>query len=133
MYSFKYRLASRPTARNDGSGGINHDIWAVYSEDGGDTTPVLGRHKTIVIPGDVLTTINEMPDSTGPERQAKNQAYKTALVDYKDYQPTPIPGWTEGQMTEFLDQNKVSVAQVDLADEYITVTLGQEYPVDFSL
>lgn len=132
-YTFKYRLASCPSARNDGSAGISHDIWAVYSEDGGDTSIVPGRHQTIVIPGDVLTAINAMPDSTSQEKQAKNQAYKDALVEYRNYQPVPIQGWTEAQMEEFLDQNKVSVTQADLANDYITVTLGQTYPVDFNL
>jgi len=131
-YTFRYQLMERPEARRDGSGGLAHQIQVYYSEDGEDMGTT-GRNKTIVIPGDEMSTILAMPDSTGPQRQAKNQAYKNALVTYRDYQPVAVSGWSIAEMTAYLDGNKLSSTNAEAANTYITETLGQSYPVPFNL
>jgi len=131
-YTFKYQLMQAPEARIDGSGGLAHQIHVYYEEDGVDMG-WLGRHKTIVIPGDVMQAILAMPHTTGPERQAKNQAYKDALVQYLNYQPVAVTGWSVAQLTAFLDGNKLSAEVAAGANDYITDTLGQSYPVPFNI
>ena len=131
-YTFKYQLMVKPEARRDGSGGLMHQIQVYYTEDGEDMGAT-GRNKTIVIPGDEMAAILAMPHSTGPERQAKNAAYKDALVTFLNYQPVAVSGWSIAEMTAYLDGNKLSVVNAADADDYITNTLGQSYPVSFNL
>jgi hypothetical protein len=50
-YDFRYVLLSAPEARTDGSGQVSHDIEAYSQPVGdGDWSPVLGHHKSIVVP-----------------------------------------------------------------------------------
>lgn len=134
MASFRYRLNSRPSAFSDGSGMIVHDIDAIYSEDGGTTwSTVPGRHKSILIPATEMEVVMDMPDATGPQKSAKNTAYKQSLVDNLNTQNTPITGWTVAQMQALVDANNAASLEADRADTFITVTLGQSYPVEFSI
>lgn len=134
MSQFKYRLNRAPSALNDGSGCISHDIDAIYSDDGGVTWLVVpGRHKTIMIPSADLKTVMDMPDGTGPQKTTKNAAYKQFLVDNLDTQNEPLVGWSIAQMQALVDANNAASLEATRANDYITVTLGLSYPVEFSL
>ena len=130
-YTFSYRLQSAPSARTDGSGDIDHDIWAMVSRDSGDKTPEL--HKTVSVPSSDVKTVMDMPDGTSQEKQAKNTAYKNLLKTYRDRIPMPISGWSDAQLLERVENNDFSSEQATRVNTYITVTLGQSYPVDFNL
>lgn len=130
MSNFRYQLNSAPSAYNDGSGCVGHDIQAQYS-DNGEWFVVPGRHKTILVPSAQLKVINDMPDGTSQQKQAKTSAYKQALVDNQETQNVPIVGWSTAQMQALVDANKAAETEADRANTYITVTLGQSYPVSF--
>ena len=132
-YTFRYQLNIRPEARRDGSGALMHQIEVHYSEDGIDMGVVGGHNKTIVIPGDEMQTILAMPHDTGPQRQAKNAAYKDSLVSNLNYQAVGVTGWSDAQMAAYLDGNKLSGEVAAGANDYITVTLGLTYPVPFNI
>jgi len=133
-YEFKYRLQSAPAGRLDGSGCLDHDIFAVSQPVGdGGFVPVPGRHKTISVPASEITVVMDMPDATGPERQAKNAAYKDALASNLNTQPVALSGWTAAQLEEVMDANDLAAYEAGRVNEYITVTLGLTYPVDFSI
>ena len=132
-YTFRYRLQSAPEARADGSGCIMHDIFALASSDGENWVVVPGRHKTVNVPADEIATVMAMPDSTGPQKSAKNTAYKQALADNLDTQPEAITGWNTAQLEALMDANDAASAAAADVDGYITVTLGLNYPVEFSL
>ena len=127
-YEFKYRLQSAPAARNDGSGCLDHDIYAIVSEDGGEWTIVPGRHKTISIPFGALDDALDQP--TNPLRVA---AYKDALAANLNNQPVPVTGWTSAQLLALMEANASTAATAAAVLEFITVTLGLEFPVDFSI
>lgn len=130
-YFFKYRLNSAPTGFNDGSGIVGHSITVIAYN--GDDEIVPGRSKTICIPASQLQTVMDMPDSTGPERALKNTAYKNAMLANLDTQNIPITGWSVSEMELLMDNNDAAESVATEADEYITVTLGQSYPVEFNL
>jgi hypothetical protein len=131
-YDFKYRLQATPTATNDGSGMVNHDIYAICCQQGnGGWSVVPGRHKTISVPHLEMKVINDMPDSTSPEKQAKNTAYKSALQDNLNTTPIPNTGWSAAQLEELMDENDSSADEASRANAYITETLGLDYPADF--
>ena len=127
-YEFKYRLQSAPAARNDGSGCLDHDIYAIVAEDGGEWAIVPGRHKTISVPFAELD--DALDQATNPLRVA---AYKDALAANLDNQPVPVTGWTAAQLLALMEANDAAAATAAAADTYITVTLELEYPVDFSV
>jgi hypothetical protein len=134
-YDFRYVLLSAPEARTDGSGQVSHDIEA-YSQPVGDGgwSPVPGHHKDIVVPADELVIVMDMPDSTGPQKTAKNTAYKDLLATHRFSVAEPMDKtWTVAGMEAFMDANDASALEAGRADDYITVTLGLSYPVPFSL
>lgn len=134
MADFRYQLNSAPGSHGDGSGMVTHDINAQSSIDAGVTWQIVaGRHKTFNIPADEMEEVNDMPDSTDPQRQAKIAAYKDALVANLNTQNVPISGWSAAQMQAFLDANEAAQSEADLADTFITVTLGLTYPVAFTI
>ena len=128
MYNFRYSLAYAPEARSDGSGCIDHDIWALYQEDGGDWTIVPGRHKTISI--DAAELDAALNESTN---QLKIAAYKEALKANVNNQPEPVVGWADAQLLALVEANAEASGVAGDADEFITVTLGLEYPVTFDM
>ena len=133
-YDFKYRLQSAPAGRLDGSGCVDHDIWAVSQLQGdGGFAPVPGRHKTVSVPADEIASVMDMPDSTSAEKQAKNVAYKGLLASNLGTQPVALTGWMGAQLQAVMDANDLASYETGRVNEYITVTLGQSYPVDFSL
>lgn len=133
-YQFRFSLSQAPTATNDGSSTVNHDITAQAEPvgDGGYTT-VPGRHKTICIPADELQTVLDMPDGTGSQKTAKNTAYKNALADNLNTTPVPATGWSDVELEALMDANDAATAAASEANDYITVTLSLSYPVPFSI
>lgn len=134
-YEFAFRLDSMPLAKNDGSGVVQWNIWAVSREDGtaDPWVSVPGRHKTIETPVSELAIVNAMPDSTGPECAAKTAAYKQLLVDNLNTVGTPISGWSAAQLEMLMDNNDTAIVAATDANSYITVRLGLSYPVTFTL
>ena len=128
MSDFRYRLNRAPQPYNDGSGCIGHDIDAMYSDNGTDWLVVPGRHKTILVPGDEMKAVMDMPNGA-----AKVAAYKTALKTNIDTQNVPITGWSDAQLQALVDANASAALESDRANEYITVTLGLSYPVNFDV
>ena len=128
-YDFQYRLNGAPEARNDGSGMVAHDIDAVAREQGsGDAwITIPARHKTFLIPGADLLAVMAMPNGA-----AKVTAYKQLLADNLDTQAVPIVGWDAVSLEAMLDANDAAADAATQANEYITVTLGQSYPVQFA-
>jgi len=119
----KYRLQSAPEATLDGSGNVAHDICGIDSEN----NVIPGRHQTVNIPEDDVDIIMAMPDGTAAEKQSKNAAYKALIADN-------LPsGWTNDDLQEIVDNNSQAATSAEAINDYITVTLGQEYPVDFNL
>lgn len=131
-YTFRYRLNRAPEPRIDGSGQVAHDVEAVYRLDELEPpswVPVPGHHKTILLPGAELEVVLAMPN-TG----AKVTAYKQLLVEHRNDESQPLyTDWQTDRMAEFLDAGVLSAAMALAANDYITVTLGQGYPVTFAL
>jgi hypothetical protein len=142
-YTFRYSLLNSPAPRSDGFG-IDHDIEAYSSDDGTNWIPVPGGHRTVVVPTDELEIVMDMPN-TG----AKVTAYKQVLVKNRNTHPVPIvapqltdfdleafqeflPLWT-AYILELENAQDAAIVEADRANDYITVTLGKDYPVDFSL
>ena len=131
-YTFNYRLENAPKGRLDGSECVDHaDVWAMFNTHG--LQPVPGRHKTVSVPAGEITPVMDMPDSTGPEKQAKNQAYKNLLAANLFNQPVALSGWSEEQLQALMDANDLASYEAGRVNEYITVTLGLTYPVDFQI
>lgn len=129
-YDFRYELIRAPTPTADGSGCVMHDIRAVYDADApeGVWVPVGGRHKDIVVPHEELDIVLAMSNGV-----AKIDAYKDALATNLATMPIPAPGWDIPSMTRFLDANAAATATAMAANEFITIDLGQEYPVRFRM
>jgi len=126
-YEFKYRLENAPTNTRDGSGIVKHRIVAIARVEGSadEWAEVPGRHKDIAVPGtDLLTVL------AGPQVVPN---YKDLLVTNLNTGVEPVVGWDLASLEEMLDQNDVAQAAATEANEYITITLGLSYPVDFSL
>jgi hypothetical protein len=109
---------------------IGHMVAAVYRVAGSgdlfDVAPIVSGPKTINIPLDEMQAVNAM--STGA---AKSTAYKQALASNLNTQNVPVIGWDAPTMSLRLNNNLDAAVEADAADEYITVTLGLEYPVPF--
>ena len=124
-YEFKYRLNSAPEARSDGSGMIDHDIYAIASVDGGDFAVIPGRHKTISVPNATIQAALAQ-STTG----AKVTAYKSALAANLGTQPEPVIGWDVASLTAVMDANIAAAAAASAADALIDGIAN--YPVDFA-
>ena len=119
----KLRLVGPPQALNDGTGMVEHDIFAVT--DTGEIIP--GRHQTVLIAESDIVIWATMPDSTGPQRQAKNDAYKALLA-------AGLPAsWLDSALQETVNSNVAAGLASGSVADYIQNTLGQGYPLDFSL
>ena len=128
-YQFKYRLQSAPQARNDGSGCLDHDVYALASEDGENWAIVPGRHKTISVPFEELD--DALAQQTDPLRVA---AYKDALATNLDNAPIPITGWTLAALLALMEANDATALTAVAADEFIlSVWPSHQYPVDFAM
>lgn len=131
VFSTAYRLAQAPQARNDGSGLVSHDIWSQYSVDEVDWSD--DAHWTVEVPAVDLETVLVMADGTGPERAAKNAAYKQLLVNNRNTAAAPVTGTDDTTIAARANANGRATSAAAGADEYITVTLSQSYPVRFNL
>ena len=130
-YQFSYRLQSAPAGRLDGSGCADHDIFAMYDPNGLVAVP--GRHKTVSVPAEDITVVMDMPDATGPQKAAKNQAYIDLMAANLFTQPFALEGWSPAQLQAVMDANDLAAFEANRVNEYITVTLGIAYPVDFDV
>lgn len=135
-YDFAYSLASAPRASLDGSGMVAWAISAVAKPTGsGDENffTVPARHKTIQTPAVDLAVVNAMADSTGPQRAAKNTAYKQLLVDNLNTQNEPLVGWDAVSLELMLDNNDAASSAATDVDDYIQNVLSEVYPLRFTL
>ena len=135
-YDFRYRLQSVPEPRVNGSGNVAHDVYAMSQPQGdGGYTAVPGYHQTVLIAAADLTVMNDMPDSTGGEKTAKNAVYKNLI--YAGLETSPPGGepvtWDGASLELYVDANDLAAFEADRVDTYVTVTLGLSYPVDFAL
>jgi hypothetical protein len=146
-YDFRYSLMHLG-ASEDGSGMVYHDIEAQYAPEGTeDWVAVPGHHKTFCLPMAGVEGVMDMPDETGPQRQAKNAQYKDLLVECRNLQPVPYvmpPGgrWAPPELAVFMEEYEVALAekqainaecalQASRVNDYIVNVLGLTYPVPF--
>lgn len=122
--AIRYSLAAAPEARTDGSGCVAHDIWSMVDVGGW----INDAHWTINIPATELEAVLVMANNA-----AKIAAYKALLVSSRNVQPSPNTGNDTADILARINANGRAALAAAGADEYITVTLGQEYPVAFAL
>lgn len=139
-YLFRYRLQDKPAPTNDGSGMVLHSVMAVFLPENSPTNEewkgapqVPARNQTIVVPYTELKETMDMPHGNAAQKTAKNQAYKDMLEKNLNTGVEPLKGWSSETMELVLDNNDNSTLEAQRAHDYITVTLGQEYPVPFSI
>jgi len=139
-YMFRYSMRNAPASTNDGSGLVVHRIWAVYLPEDSPTNEewkaapmVPGRSQDVNIPFDEMKAVMDMPHSNASQRQAKVAAYKDALASNLDTGRVPLVGWDLTTLEQMLDNNDASALEASRADEFISVTLNQNYPVVFSM
>jgi hypothetical protein len=133
-YTFQYRLQSTPVARNDGSGQVKHEIYALSSPDGENWSVVPGHHKDMLVPASGLKTVMDMPDGTSEQKQAKNTAYKELLKNNRNTPSQPMrTDWTCTTLEQFMEANDGAALEATRANSYITAILCQSYPIDFNL
>ncbi len=131
-----YRVDRSPEGSQDGAGKVLHDLWSVYTDDAWVTELTLpGYHKSLPLDADDVEVVMDMPDSTGPERGLKITAYKnlmSAHINDGSYSAPP-QDWQEAHMQAVSEANDNAVLQAGRVDTFVTVTLGQTYPVRFNL
>lgn len=133
---YRYKLASAPTPRNDGTKGVGHDIAAVYREVGEpDPNPwsvVPGHHIVgLSILGNDLSTA--LGSGTNNQKVKKYKDLIRAALDVGGFVEPFDKGWEEARLEEFMANNDVAISAAESVDQFITVTLNQEYPVYFEL
>ena len=126
----RYSLGRAPFARVDGSGVVGFDVWS-QANAGDGWTP--DQHWEVNVPAADLETALVMPDSTDPQRGAKNEAIKQLLVDNRDAMPSPVTGKDIDSIEARINANGRAASAATGADEYITETLSLEYPVPFTV
>lgn len=132
MRNVKYQLQSAPSPRDDGTAAVDHVIIAIY-QDGDDWLPVPNRQKTISVDGFKLGNVMGMPDNSPEYKSAKINAYKRLLYEHRDWEPDPQTAWDIDTLQSVLDANDSARNFAEQADEFLTVTLAQSYPIGFSL
>jgi len=88
-------------------------------------------HKGILIPAADLQVVMDMPHTTGPERTAKVAAYKDLIWANRNNQ-TGLFNPTTWDI-DMLEAAVVAIIAGEAADSFIVDTLGQSYPVSFTL
>ena len=131
-YSIKYQLQSAPEARDDGSSMVDHAVVAIYQV-GDDWVPIPNREKVISVSGFELANVMAMPDDAPQHKADKIAAYKRLLYMSRDQEPQPQYGWDKDTLLSVLDCNDAARGFAQQADTFITVTLGQSYPVGFDI
>ena len=135
-YEFKYRLTEAPTPTTSGSGLVHHQLVPIYRPEDTqeDWVEMVGWARTVPVPDGALKTINDMPHTTGAMKAAKNTAYKAMLADHlNDVSAAPAPDWSLAGLARHLAANDAATLEAQRANTYITETLGQEFPVDFTV
>jgi hypothetical protein len=90
--------------------------------------------KTAYISTADLAAINAMPHDTAAEKQAKNAAVVALLLANVTVQSAAtLVGQTPEILLRIIENNAAAAAAVAAMDDYITVTMGQTYPVRFSV
>ena len=132
MYPIKYQLQAPPTASDDGSSAVRHQIRAYYQK-GDDWIPIPRREKGIPVSAFDLNIVLAMPDATPGQKQDKVDAYKQLIYRARDADLPGQDGWSLDYLQSILDANDHAATAAETADKFLTVTLGQSYPVGFSL
>lgn len=137
-YLFRYAIISAPSARNDGSAQVAHDMAIVTLPDDGTSynssdwrsAPwAPGHHKTFMLPGADLSAALSSGDNS-----QKVAAYKQLLRDNYGTQAEPLEtNWVLGNMELFMDNNDVSTVAAAEADTFIMAVDPGAYPVTFTL
>ena len=127
-YEFRYVLAGEPTARLDGSGCVDHDVYRQVSVDGGVYGNIDGKQVDISIPAaDIEAALAEANNA------AIYAAYKGAMSDSMGNDPEAEEGWADSDMTSMMEANELAEAQTTAIKAFISETLGLTYPVAFNL
>jgi len=135
-YEFKYRLSQAPELTTNGSGLVMHQLVPVYRTAGSadEWAEVSAWARSVPVPAGALKDMNDMPHGTGAQKAAKNTAYKALLADHINDSPsTPAQDWSMAGLGWYLAANDGAALEAQRADTYITVVLGQSYPVDFTV
>lgn len=127
-YTFKYRMALAPEARNDGSGCVDHDIYALASSDAANWSVVPGRHKTISVPAASLAAA--LASGTTNQKVTK---YKEALAASLDYVPAAVSGWSSTNLAALMAANDAAAAARATAVAFLAVVAPGGYPIDFAM
>ena len=127
--------ASKPQAPPTGAGTIEWFLQPWAREVGAPTwEKVLGAGVTVYLSTAALATINAMSHSTAAEKQAKNAAVVALLLaNIQNRASEILIGQTPEIVQRIAENNAASVVEVDAINDYITVTMGQTYPVRFSV
>jgi len=130
-WEYRYQVLSKALPRDDGTGRIILGLEAVQRILGTTTAFYLmaARHRDVLCPAaDILAAL-----ASGTNSQ-KTAAIKAVIVNYVDA-PIPIApsDWTASGLQNYTQANNQSIKAADNLDFFITVTLGQTYPVQFTL
>ena len=109
----RYKPAQRTDPRQDGSGTISWDVWAL--DDGGLVIP--GRHKNILTPA---TETQAALNSGQP-----GSALKALLLKYAG------PGWDDGALSLMIANNLNAQTVNEALNQYVMDNLGG-WPVEFN-
>lgn len=117
--------------------GTGHVAWYIvpYSkEDAGEWEEIPNLAKNFFVPGAHLTTVNAMPDATAPQKVAKAQALIDLILNNQDtIEPPPAhQGYLPAHLELFVTANDLATTEADAAHDFITVVMGQSYPVRFT-
>ena len=135
-YEFRYRLSQSPEPMANGSGLVMHQLVPIYRTAGTQDawTEMSAWARGVPVPAGALKVVNDMAHGTGALKAAKNTAYKLLLADHLNDSPsTPAADWSLAGLARFLAANDAAALEYQRADAYITVTLSQQYPVDFTV
>jgi hypothetical protein len=137
QYDFKYRIQSAPQAAINGSGMVMFDVFAVarITGSGDPFSEVPGYHKTAPVSSIDLKICNDMPDSTQPQRTAKNTAIKNLLAAALGTGTYNIPPtlWDIGTLQAYMDANDSAVLETSRLNDYVTNVLHVTFPLDLVL
>ena len=132
VYNIRYQLQSAPQARDDGSSAVDHEVVVIYQV-ADDWRSVPYRKRVIPIDAFKLANVLAMPHSTPEEREAKIDNYKLLLYQSRDWDPPSQDAWDINTIQSMLDANDTAMRAASEADEFLTVTLGTNYPIGFDL
>lgn len=132
---YRYRLHAAPEAGEDGTTTVGHDIeamWMFDTDPPNSWQPVPAHHAVglPILGADIITALG-----SGTNNQ-KVQKYKQLIrnaLDTNGFTETFEKGWEEEKLDEFMVNNDLSQTAADLVNQFITVDIDQEYPVDFEL